>query len=160
MISTQKLMRYPLFSGLSHYMLKEISIISNEIEVEKGAWLFYEGDRANRLFIVTKGFISLTTQIFLNGRSRDIEAADPVGPGELLGWSALVEPQEYSSSGRAKVKSRLIEIDVEPFRELLMDNPELGFLFMNHVAEAIRTRLDNKNVQLLSLVLDSLDEDE
>lgn len=155
MISTQYFLRYPLFSGMSHYMLAEISIFSKEIDIQKGAWLFYEGDRADRFYIVVEGSIALTTNIFLNEKSTEIEAADPVGPGEILGWSALVDPNQYSSGGKAKVNSKLIEIEAPAFRELLQDNPEFGYQFMKHIAEAIRSRLDNKCVQLLSLVLDS-----
>ena len=155
MISVELLRFYPLFAGLNQYMLKEIALISNEVELGEGDWLFYEEAEAEKFFIVIEGAIGLTTNIYLEDENRDIEAADPIGPGEMVGWSALVEPCKYTLGGRAKERTRLIEIEVQPFRELLGDNPEFGYLIMKHVAEVISDRLSNKCIQLLSLVLDT-----
>ncbi|MGD2027656.1 MAG: cyclic nucleotide-binding domain-containing protein [Anaerolineales bacterium] len=154
MISKELLKWYPLFAGMSPYLAKEIAMISNEIEVKEGEWLFYEEAPSDKFYIVIEGSISLTTNIYLDGKVHDIEAVDPIGPGEIVGWSALVEPHQYTLGGRARESCRLIEIDVVPFRNLLEDNPEFGYETMKHVSKIIRERMNNTCIQLLSLVLD------
>ena len=80
MISQELLKWYPLFAGLSPYLAKEIALISNEIEVKEGEWLFYEEAESDKFYIVIEGSISLTTNIYLNGQSRNLEVVDPIGP--------------------------------------------------------------------------------
>lgn len=155
MISPELLKWYPLFAELSPYLVNEISLLSNEIEIAKGEWLFYEEAPADKFYIVIEGSISLTTNIFLNGRAQNIQAVGPIGPRELLGWSALIKPYHYTLGARAREKSRLIEIEVSSFHDLLEDNLEFGFSFINSIAELIRERMNGIYIQLLSLVLDS-----
>lgn len=157
MISKRTLKWYPLFSGLSDYMLEEISLISREIELEEGQWLFCEEAEADKFYVVVEGEISLTTQIYLNDEVRHLEAAEPVGAGEVLGWSALVKPHRYTFGGKARKKSKLIQIDGAPFRELLDDNPEDGYHIIKNVAEVIGERLVGKCIQFLSVILDLKD---
>jgi CRP-like cAMP-binding protein len=154
MISIRKLKWYALFSGLSDYMLEEISLISNEIIVEEGEWLFHEEEEAGKFYIVDDGEISLTTQIYIKDGVKHLEAAEAVGKGELLGWSSLIKPHHYTMGGKARVRSRLIEIEAKPFRELLDDNPEDGYHIIKKVAEVIGERLVGKCIQFLSMVLD------
>lgn len=154
MISQELLKWYPLFAGLSPYLAKEIALISNEIEVKEGEWLFYEEAESDKFYIVIEGSISLTTNIYLNGQSRNLEVVDPIGPGEIVGWSSLVEPHIYTLGGRAKEDSRLIEINVPPFRDLLEDNPEFGYKIMKNISKIIRERMNNTCIQLLSITLD------
>jgi CRP-like cAMP-binding protein len=138
-------------------MLNEISLISKEIELEEGEWLFDEEAEADKFYIVIEGEISLTTRIYINDEVRDIEATEPISEGEVLGWSSLIKPHRYTLGGRAQKKSRLIEIEAEPFRELLDDNPEFGYLVIKKVSEVIGERLIGKCIQFLSVILDIKD---
>jgi CRP-like cAMP-binding protein len=157
MISKRILKWYPLFSGLSDYMLEEISLISTEIQLEEGEWLFCEEAEADKFYFVVDGEISLTTQIYLNDEVRHLEATEPVCAGEILGWSALIKPHRYTLGGKARTKSKLIQIDGAPFRELLDDNPDYGYHIIKNISEVIGERLIGKCIQFLSVILDSKD---
>lgn len=157
MISKRMLKWYPLFSNLSDYMLDEIALISTEIELEEGDWLFYEEAEADRFFIVIEGEVSLTTQIYFDGEVKHLEATEPVCAGEFLGWSSVIKPHQYTLGGKARKKCKLIEIDARPFRELLDDNPEYGYHIIKNISEIIGERLIGKCIQFLSVILDSKD---
>lgn len=155
MVSPELLRRYALFAGQSHSMLKEISMISDEIEVAEGDWLFQEGEDATKFFVVLEGAISLTMYLFTNGNAQHLSTMEPIEKGEILGWSAVVKPYRYTLGGRASKKSKLLRIDAGPLRELMDDNPEYGYLLLKQVSEAIGERLVYKCIQLLSMVVDS-----
>ena len=155
MISPETLRRYPFFARQSHYMLKEIAMLSKKRVLGEGDWLFYEGDPAFKLYIVLEGAISLTLSIYMNGDGSHIERMSPLGVGEVLGWSSLVKPFVYTLGAQATKKSVLAEIDAGPLRELLDDNPAYGYYMYKHLAEAMGERLTFKCIQLLSLILDA-----
>jgi CRP-like cAMP-binding protein len=155
MISPERLRFYPLFAGQSYYMLKEIARISNEVIKEEGDWLFQEGDEASKFYIVVEGGISLTMYLHLNGKGQHIATTSPIEQSELIGWSSLVKPHGYVFGAKAAKKSRLLEIDAEPLRELLDDNPVFGYYLMKNITEVIGERLEFKCIQLLSMVVDT-----
>ncbi|MGD8457234.1 MAG: cyclic nucleotide-binding domain-containing protein [Anaerolineales bacterium] len=157
MISKRMLKWYPLFSNLSDYMLEEIALISTEIELNEGDWLFCEEAEADKFYIVIEGEVSLTTQIYIDDQVKHLEAAEPLCAGDFLGWSSVVKPHRYTLGGKARKKCKLIEIDAGSFRELLDDNPEYGYHIIKNISEVIGERLIGKCIQFLSVILDSKD---
>lgn len=155
MVSPELLRQFPLFADQSFYMLEEIAILSKEVNVEKGDWLFREEEEASKFYLILDGKIELTIYLFLNGDGQHLKATSPFGRGEILGWSSIVKPYRYTLGARAKIKSRLLEIEAEQFRVLLDDNPEYGYSLMKKITEVISERLEFKYIQLLSLLLDS-----
>ncbi len=153
MISPETLRRYSLFAGQSQYMLEEIALLSREISLEPGEWLFREKEPAQRFYLILEGAISLTMTIHLNGPGEHIQKMSSIGRGEILGWSSLLRLNYYRFGAQAKRKTRLVEIDGEGLKELLDDNPNYGYLLVKKIAEVITERLEFKCTQLLSLVV-------
>jgi CRP-like cAMP-binding protein len=152
MVSTETLRRFPLFAHQSDYMLKEIAMISEEVDLEADQWLFHEKAPATKLCVVLEGGIALTMYLYLNGRGQNVSMTSPLGKGELLGWSALVKPHIYTLGAQAVKKSRVICIDAAPLSALLDDNPEYGYYMLHQIAEVMADRLVYKYIQLLSIV--------
>jgi len=157
MISPESLRRYPLFAGQNFYMLKEIALLADEIELEAGEWLFAEREDASRFYIVQDGAISLCMNLHLNGCEPYVEAMSPVGKGEVVGWSSLVKPYTYTLGARATQKTKLIAIEAASLRELMDDNPMYGYYMLKKLSEVMGERLVNKCIQLVSIVIDLQD---
>ena len=155
MVSPETLRRFPLFAHQSEYMLKEIAMISEEIELEPDKWLFHEKEEASKLCLVLEGGIALTMYLYLNGRGQNISTTTPLRQGEVLGWSAVVKPYIYTLGAQAVEKSRVISIDAAPLRTLLDDNPGHGYHFIKNISEIIAERLLYKYIQMLSMVVDA-----
>jgi len=60
MISIDKLRNVDIFQGLTDWELKIVSQFFQEEILEEGITLFQEGERADRLFILEEGAVSLT----------------------------------------------------------------------------------------------------
>lgn len=151
MISPETLRFFPLFAKQSQYMLKEIAMLSTEKHLKAGEWLFRYDEPALWLYLVLDGAMSLALVLDYNGTGEHIETMGSLGRGEVLGWSALVEPYIYSLGAQALKDSNLIEIEAGALRELLDDNPLYGYWFMKYIAEVISERLRYKCIQLLSM---------
>lgn len=153
MISPEILRRFPLFAGQSPYMLDEIAMISSEVSVPAGEWLFHENQDAHRFYLILEGKIALTLFAFFQGSSQNLKATSTLSKGEILGWSSLVPPHHYKLSALTETDAELLIIDGKALKQLFDDNPEYGYPFMKNIAEQISDRLENKIVQVLSLVL-------
>lgn len=155
MISPETLRFFPLFAGQDFYMLKEIALLSEEVELGDGSWLFQEREDATHLYVVREGAISLCVYLHLNGCGQHLETMSPIGRGEVVGWSALVKPYVYTLGARAARDSQLVAIEAAPLRQLLDDNPLFGYFMLKKLAEVMGERLMFKCIQLLSMVVDA-----
>ena len=63
-------------------------------------------------------------------------------------------PHHYKLGAKAETDSKLLVIDGKALKQLFDDNPEYGYPFMKKIAEEISDRLENKIIQVLSMVLE------
>ncbi len=147
MISSNVLGFYPLFSGQSPEMLTKIADMAEERKVEAGYQLFFEGEEAKDLFLVREGTVTLTMKMGDN-----TEELEPLGKGEVVGWSSIVKPHLYKLSAYARQSSDLLVFNGEKLRSLFDENPSFGYPFMQKLAEVIGDRLITKYIQITSLI--------
>jgi CRP-like cAMP-binding protein len=152
MISIELLRRYPLFAGQDGKMLEKIARLASEKEIEEGAVLFFEGEKAKMLYLVMEGGVTLTMNVGEVGEYRE-ESLTPLRDGEVIGWSAFVEPHVYSMGATASERTHLIAFDGAALCQLMDDHPEFGYYFMKKLAIVIGQRLVSKCIQLMSLVV-------
>jgi CRP-like cAMP-binding protein len=95
---------------------------SSARELRAGEWLYRQGERANRFFLLETGQIKIhrTTS---EGREMLLRLA---GPGEISGFSALLEHQCYNVSARAVCASRAAMWSADSIRQLVLRYPQLA----------------------------------
>jgi hypothetical protein len=98
------------------------------------------------LFLVREGAVVLTVK--MGDNTGELE---PLGKGEVVGWSSVVRPNLYKFGAYTNQKSDLLEFNGEKLRNLFAENPSFGYYFMQELAEVIGDRLVSKCVQLTSL---------
>jgi len=147
MISPDTLGFFPLFAEQSPEMRMRIANLAEEKKVEAGYQLFFEGEVAKTLFLVREGAVVLTMKMGDN-----TEELEPLGKGEVIGWSSIVKPHLYKMGAYTNQKSDLLVFNGEKLCTLFDENPSFGYYFMQKLSEVIGARLISKCVQLMSLV--------
>ncbi len=151
MISPETLRRFSLFAGLDPAWFKDIAMVGEEVKLAQGEWLFHEGDDADALYLVLNGSVELKIDLDVqSSRQADIST---VSAGEVLGWSALVEPEVYTLGAVAASDVQLVRLDAAGLRKLMEQNCEFGFHLMRQLAKVLGQRLTNLRVQFVSLVV-------
>lgn len=144
MISPEVLRRYPYFAAVSEESLKQVAMIADEKCVAANTRMFNEGDPAKALNIITKGEVNI--QYLLNtGEHRTV---DTLVEGDILGWSALVQPYKYTAICMTTKETQLVSIDAAKLRQLCEDEPLLGYRLMTQIAKLLAHRLEGARVQL------------
>jgi hypothetical protein len=133
MISIDKLRTVDIFQGLTDWELKIVSQFFVEENMEKGATLFQEGEKADRLFILEEGAVSI--------RLKEGEKYDITMPGKIVGWSFLVPPNRYTASAAIIAPSKLLVIKSPDFYYLIHKEPKMGVKVMGNLAEVVASRL-------------------
>jgi CRP-like cAMP-binding protein len=114
--------------------------------------IFREGERLARIFLVVEGTVALEIRVPGRGATR----IHTVGPGELLGWSPILDQLPMTASARTLTPSCLVAIDAGQVLALCHHDPKFGFTFMRQTAAALATRLNATRLQLLDVYGDEL----
>jgi CRP-like cAMP-binding protein len=150
MISTEMLRRYPFFSFLSAEQLREIAMITDEVEVSADAVLFETGAKAEVLYLLVSGLVELH-YVVVDEHEPDLRKDFLVGvvnPGEILGVSAVIEPYSLTATAVVVEDSRLLKISAESLRDLLERDERLALMFLKQVNKATMARLQTTRIQL------------
>jgi CRP-like cAMP-binding protein len=149
MISPELLRRYPYFADVSEESLKEVAMISEEVAAAAGSTLFCEGDKADSLYILVEGEVDLQYTL----GSGELRTVDTLVAGDLILWSALVEPFKSTGTGtvRKERDAKLIAIDGQQLRQLCESNHDLGYRMLISITTLLATRLEGARVQLATI---------
>jgi CRP-like cAMP-binding protein len=124
--------------GVTQQHLEQIADISHCCDYEGQEIVFHEGDAAETIYLVVFGKLSIE----LGDSIADRKSIITVGPGELLGWSSLLERPKFAATARAVETTRLVRIDNARLLAICEDDPEFGFQFMRRTTLALAKRLN------------------
>jgi CRP-like cAMP-binding protein len=147
MISPEVLRRYPYFAGVGEESLKAVAMIADEKAIPAGTQMFSEGDPADAMNIIVRGEISIQ-YILGSGERRTV---DTLVEGDILGWSALVEPYKYTAVGTASKDSQLVSIRAKKLRELCDKDPFMGYRLTTQIAKLLAHRLEGARIQVAAI---------
>ena len=144
MMRSEELKGYRYFAGLPQSALDQIAWISTVRQFEAGERLLAEGAEATHLVILKSGQVDIIYRI---GDGREVTAESAVA-GEVIAWSALLEPFRLTASGIGSKGGELIAIDGAKLRELCEADTWFGYQLMTEIARALRDRVTGLRVQL------------
>jgi CRP-like cAMP-binding protein len=131
-----ELHQFKIFADLDFADLDAIGRIAHIREAGNGEELITEGRPAHELYLLLKGKVEVKVQD-PDGRQVLI---DEIGPGDVLGWSAAVEPYVYIASAWASESCELIVVNGERLRQLCETNKRLGYQVTRGIGEVISRR--------------------
>ncbi len=144
MISPELLRRFHCFAEVDADTLKQIAMASEEKRISAGTRVFDVGDDADELYLVEEGEVDIQYPLG-NGELRTV---DTVVSGELIMWSALVEPHKSTATAVVHHDAKLIAVDGARLRELCDADHELAYHLELNIAQLLVERLRGTCVQL------------
>jgi CRP-like cAMP-binding protein len=127
--------------------LEQIANISRFRDYNEGDIVFRQGDVAQHLYLIVHGNVSLE----ICAASIGCKQILTLGPGELLGWSSVLEQSCYTARARALDVTRLVEINVGQFLTICERDPQFGYELMRRTALALAKRLSVTRMQMLDV---------
>jgi len=123
----------PLFAGLDSEELAALAEIALEKEFAQGEIIFEEGQSAHHLYVVVQGKV----EVFRRADSHEYPVVT-LGEEECFGEMSILEDTSRSASVRALEPTRVLKIDRESFRELIIERPQIAFAIFKIISGRLR----------------------
>ncbi len=131
------LREFNIFDELNDRELECIAKIAKLEELGKGASLTHAGAPASNLYLVKEGLVSVLSP----GVSGREVAVDEVGPGQVVGWSALTGPYLYTASTVTADKCTLIVLNGNKLRDIFEVNNHIGYRVLKGIGHIVARRI-------------------
>jgi len=147
MDKVEALRNVELFEGVTDELLAKVAEIAEEKTFVLGEMIFQEGEKAKWVYVLLEGKVRIS--IDLTSKPTYVTVAMLDEPYLAFGWSGIVAPYRYTSSGTCEVETRVLAIPGVEFEEILMEEPNCGCTVWKKLTELISSRLRNSRMTLL-----------
>jgi CRP/FNR family cyclic AMP-dependent transcriptional regulator len=134
-----------ILEGITDATRQRILDCASQESYAPGEFLFRLGDPVLHFFILTEGRVRLSL-----GREERLAYVDS-HPGDLIGWSTLVENERYMGSAQCLVPVKALRIEKHRVEEILLQDPASGMIFFKNLAALIGRRLVKSYQAVLSV---------
>lgn len=138
---------FNFFKELRPETINRIADIGKVIRVKPGDWLFEQDSHADFIYMIKEGKISLIMQF----RDTLKDKLPSFSEGEIIGWSALVPPHNYTMGALAEEESIVIGFEGERLLKIMEEDKETGYYIFRNISEVIGNRLLGVCTQMMSL---------
>jgi CRP-like cAMP-binding protein len=128
------IMESDLFKGVSQRFITRVANGAEEQNYKKNSVIFGRGEEASSFYVLATGDVHIEIV--------ETEGALAVSrPGEVFGWSALVEPYRYTATAKCVRDTRVIKISRDVLEAAIKDHPSEGLAVLKNLAGIIASRL-------------------
>jgi CRP-like cAMP-binding protein len=138
---------HPFFAGLDDASIEELAGCARNEHVRAGEYLFREGGTAEHFYVVMHGHIALE----LMSPGTGALVLESAGDCEVLDWPWLIPPYRWLYDARAVERTSVVSLDSACLRGKCDADPQLGYHFVQRVAQVMADRLLAARIRLLDL---------
>jgi len=124
-----------LFKGVSQRFITKIANNSEEETYKGNAVIFKIGEKASNFYVLADGAIDVS----LGNQQNTYMTVSK--PGEVFGWSALVEPYVYTATAKCTKETKVIKISRDLIETAINEHPAEGLAVLKNLTGIIAHRL-------------------
>lgn len=148
-VSPEILKGMDIFEFLKLEELKDIAELAKIEEFEQDDLIFKEGEKAEKIYMVLEGRVSIEIEIYLGKRV----SVYTLAKGKFFGYPSLLRTRKFTTTARCLDKVKVVSIiAAELVDKIFKKDCHRGYLVMKRNAELIAQKLSDTRMQLLSLL--------
>ena len=156
---------FSIFSEVPQDKLSKIAEKCELLEFHAGEVIFQQGETARNLYGILDGEVELILVFEDRVLKADIEyerslqarfeilerpiVVDTLDPGDVFGWSALVNPRQLTATAKCSRPSRVLSLPADDLKAMNDQDPTLGYAIIGKLAVVIAQRLQSRTDKLI-----------
>ena len=142
-----ELAQHPFFAGFSAPELGQLAGCAVRREFPAGHPLTHEGEPAHCFYALVSGKVAIQLHVPARGQV----TLQTLNGGEVLGWSWLAAPAQWTFDSRTLQPTVALELDGRAVLQLCEADARLGYRLMTRLAAVMTQRLHATRLQLLDM---------
>ena len=133
---TQSLKQHAFADGLTDEQIATLADLATEVSFEENEVILVAGQRSSSFYFVLTGsvVVELRTQVC-------VMVVQALGPGNIFGWSSLLDHQDTLFQVRARERTTALEIDGATLKTRCMTDTPLGAELLHRTLHVVAGRV-------------------
>ena len=148
MISREDLKQIVMLGYLTDEMLDKLIPITDLLHFKKDEYIFRQGDRADRLYMLQQGKVLLEHKI----TEEVTVSVSAIKPGLSFGWSAMLDEELFTTDAICAEDCRVFSFREEKIKTLFQKDHSLAFIMSQRLLRIIKKRYDIRTEQFLKTI--------
>ena len=146
MINPEILSDVKFFSGFSSKEIKDISDMSEYLELPKGDILFSEGDHCRDIYLLLEGRFDVSVKMLVKTTSDYDNILTTIKSGEVIGELSFIDGTERSATVIVRNNARVIKIPYEAIKDYFSKHTDTGYMFLEKISTILTRRVRDINL--------------
>ena len=148
-MAIEQLDRREVFQFLRSDQVNTISDAAEVVEYEAGDTIYFKGAKAEHLFVVLDGQVSL----LLPGKAGVSVLIDEATNGTVFGSCVCFDLDTYSLTARCTRDARLLKIESVTLKDLMDEDLVMGYTLQTHISRIYFVRYIETMKKLQAIVM-------
>jgi CRP/FNR family cyclic AMP-dependent transcriptional regulator len=146
MTLNQVLRSYKFTRGLDDTQIATFASIASEVTFAENNLVLPDGQQSRSFFLVITGSVSveLSTVSF-------VVSVQELGPGGIVGWSALLDHHETLLQVRARERTTALRLNGEDLKAALQADPQLGMEILHRALAVVAGRVKATEIRFAEM---------
>jgi aspartate ammonia-lyase len=144
MVNTIK--QLPLFADTTETEAKQLEHIAVVKELEKGDYLFHQGEVRTAFYIIVEGRIDI-----VRSKASSVKPIIQIDAHNFVSENAILDDRPHGSSAIANIPTKLLQFDKVKLQDLFKQNPLLAGKIYPELARSLANRLYKMNTKTSEL---------
>lgn len=152
MVRSPSLQESPLLDGLSVRQRELFGGLMEPQHFDEATLIFEQGGIARYLYLLESGKVIIRYKPY---DGPPLQVAE-ISPGEVFGWSAVLNRVAYTSSAMAMEDSLAYRINIDNLKKLCASYPQSSVTLLERLAQLANVRAPNAHQEVIAILQSGL----
>ncbi|HEV2444824.1 MAG TPA: cyclic nucleotide-binding domain-containing protein [Candidatus Sulfopaludibacter sp.] len=143
---TQRLNAHRFTSGLPEAQIATLAAIASEVTFAEDELILVDGQRSKAFFLLTSGSVAVELRT-----PQYVVCVQALGPGQVFGWSALLENQDTLFQVRARERTMALRIESGPLQAACNADPSLCSELLHRILQVVAGRVKATEIRFAEM---------
>jgi CRP-like cAMP-binding protein len=142
----QTLRNHEFVAGLSEAQIASLSSLASEVAFEENEVILRDGQSSSSFYLVVAGSVAVELRT-----PRYVVCVEALGPGQVFGWSALLDRQDTLFQVRARERTTTLQFDGPALQLKCKLEPELGAEILRRTLQVVAGRVKATEIRFAEM---------
>lgn len=133
-------------SGLSDSQVEALAALATAVTFEENQVVLESGERSNSFYLLVEGSVAVELRT-----ARFAVCVQAVGPGQVFGWSALLNDQDTVFQVRSRERCTALRLDGAGLAAAFEADPQLGVEMLRRTLQVVAGRVKATEVRFAEM---------
>jgi len=146
MTLTQRLNAHRFTSGLTEAQIATLAALATEVTFAEDELVLVDGQRSKAFFLLTSGSVAVELRT-----PHYVVCVQALTPGQVFGWSALLENQDTLFQVRARERTTALRIESGPLQAACKADPSLCSEILHRTLQVVAGRVKATEIRFAEM---------